>query len=93
MGMEHDDCAQCHDHPFARRTREQFWESAAFFARPKQSEKSIAFELPLPGGKKSVGPKLLEDVNLSWPDNRTEDTARALLADPDTRLPRCLGLW
>src|SRR5262245_46014749 len=26
------ECAQCHDHPFARYTREQFWEFAAFFA-------------------------------------------------------------
>src|SRR4029077_16907424 len=26
------ECAQCHAHPFARWTREQFWEFAAFFA-------------------------------------------------------------
>lgn len=26
------ECAQCHDHPFAKYTREQFWEFAAFFA-------------------------------------------------------------
>jgi hypothetical protein len=26
------ECAQCHDHPFSRYTREQFWEFAAFFA-------------------------------------------------------------
>jgi hypothetical protein len=26
------ECAQCHDHPFARWTREQFWNQAAFFA-------------------------------------------------------------
>jgi hypothetical protein len=26
------ECAQCHDHPFAPYTREQFWEFAAFFA-------------------------------------------------------------
>jgi hypothetical protein len=26
------ECAQCHDHPFARWTRTQFWEQAAFFA-------------------------------------------------------------
>jgi hypothetical protein len=26
------ECAQCHDHPFARWTQEQFWQQAAFFA-------------------------------------------------------------
>lgn len=26
------ECAQCHDHPFDRWTREQFWNQAAFFA-------------------------------------------------------------
>ena len=26
------ECAQCHNHPFARWTRQQFWEFAAFFA-------------------------------------------------------------
>src|SRR6185295_7041 len=25
------ECAQCHDHPFAPYTRDQFWEFAAFF--------------------------------------------------------------
>ena len=28
------DCAQCHNHPFARWTRDEFWQTAAFFARP-----------------------------------------------------------
>src|SRR5262249_47933428 len=26
------ECAQCHNHPFAKWSREQFWETAAFFA-------------------------------------------------------------
>src|SRR5262249_2541647 len=26
------ECAQCHDHPFAKWKREQFWSQAAFFA-------------------------------------------------------------
>jgi hypothetical protein len=26
------ECAQCHDHPFAKWSRQQFWELAAFFA-------------------------------------------------------------
>lgn len=41
------ECAQCHDHPFARYTREQFWEFAAFFADLN----------PLPAGRPNfVGP-------------------------------------
>ncbi len=28
-------CAQCHDHPDGRWTREQFWQTAAFFAPPE----------------------------------------------------------
>ncbi len=31
------ECAQCHDHPFAAWTREQFWSQAAFFAGLKKS--------------------------------------------------------
>ena len=42
------ECAQCHDHPFARYTRDQFWEFAAFFADLN----------PLPGERPSfIGPK------------------------------------
>ena len=41
------ECAQCHDHPFARYSREQFWEFAAFFAEMN----------PLPGTRPGfVGP-------------------------------------
>jgi hypothetical protein len=31
------ECAQCHDHPFARWSREQFWNTAAFFAGIERS--------------------------------------------------------
>lgn len=33
------DCAQCHDHPFSRWSREQFWQTAAFFSRSTQPTK------------------------------------------------------
>jgi hypothetical protein len=71
------DCAQCHDHPFARWTRDQFWQTAAFFARPTADAKLL---LALPGGKKTVGPKLLDDADPKWPAAVTEDTGRAVLA-------------
>src|SRR5262249_54355297 len=31
------ECAQCHDHPFAKYTRRQFWEFAAFFVQADRS--------------------------------------------------------
>ncbi|HVJ66705.1 MAG TPA: DUF1549 domain-containing protein [Caulifigura sp.] len=39
------DCAQCHDHPFARWTQEQFWQTAAFFSG--SSRKRVAGLGPL----------------------------------------------
>lgn len=75
------DCAQCHDHPFARWTRDQFWQTAAFFTRPTADDTPRRFEIALPGGKKSVGPKLLDDQPLTWPEVVTSDTARTVLAD------------
>jgi Protein of unknown function (DUF1553)/Protein of unknown function (DUF1549) len=40
------ECAQCHKHPFAKWTKEQFWEYAAFFSGPNQ------FVQPVPGKQK-----------------------------------------
>jgi hypothetical protein len=39
------ECAQCHKHPFAAWTRDQFWEFAAFFAAAQPN-----FNRPLPPG-------------------------------------------
>jgi hypothetical protein len=41
------ECAQCHDHPFDKWSRTQFWESAAFFAGVP----------PLDPGSKPTGPE------------------------------------
>ena len=50
------ECAQCHKHPFAKWTRQQFWEFAAFFAdmpnnniRPK-----VAKDAPPPMSTRSI---------------------------------------
>ncbi len=77
------DCAQCHDHPFARWTRDQFWETAAFFARPSAATNndSVRFEVTIPGTKRTVGPRLLTDPQPKWPAALTPDTGRAVLAD------------
>ena len=51
------DCAQCHDHPFARWTREQFWQTAAFFTRPStdvaQPNAALTILLTRPAGESS----------------------------------------
>jgi hypothetical protein len=51
------ECAQCHNHPFAKWTRQQFWETAAFFAGLKsdnnnffgnitEQDKKVEIEIP-----------------------------------------------
>lgn len=72
------DCAQCHDHPFARWTREQFWRTAAFFARPTGTPARL--EIALPNGKGRVSPKLLDDEKAEWPGEITDATGREVLA-------------
>lgn len=46
------DCAQCHDHPFARWSRDQFWQTAAFFTRPDGK--------PAAGGAMMEGEAMME---------------------------------
>ncbi len=72
------DCAQCHDHPFARWTRDQFWETAAFFARPT-SDSPPKLEIRVADTKRVVGPRLLEG-DAKWPDRLGADTGRRVLA-------------
>ncbi|MBN9121767.1 MAG: DUF1553 domain-containing protein [Planctomycetes bacterium] len=77
------DCAQCHDHPFARWTRDQFWETAAFFARPAAADgaKPVRLELAIPNTKRAVAPRLLTDPQPRWPEALADDTGRTLLAN------------
>ncbi len=41
------ECAQCHDHPFGKWTREEFWSQAAFFAGLKGPQNENFFAQPL----------------------------------------------
>ncbi|MDY3552764.1 DUF1549 and DUF1553 domain-containing protein [Gemmata sp. JC717] len=76
------DCAQCHDHPFARWTRDQFWQTAAFFAPPTTDKagKSVPPELTIPNTKRALSPELLDGSAVKWPAALAADTGRALLA-------------
>jgi hypothetical protein len=82
------ECAQCHDHPFAKWTRNQFWEYAAFFSglqprgrNPNQmafDPKSREIEIPNAKTKTIVQAKFLDGIEPKWKD---DDLARTVLAD------------
>ncbi len=62
------DCAQCHDHPFAKWSRDQFWETAAFFAPPKDAGPTAErLALLIPNTSRSVSPALVTGGAVPWP--------------------------
>jgi hypothetical protein len=63
------ECAQCHDHPFAKWKQEQFWTQAAFFAGLSRQGNGIFAplaeapgrrELTLPDGRKPAAARFLD---------------------------------
>ncbi len=82
------ECAQCHDHPFAKWTRKQFWEYAAFFsgvrpARPEQpfnpaAEDPKKREIDIPNTDKKAQARFLDGSEPTWKD---EVSTRATLAE------------
>ena len=82
------ECAQCHDHPFARWKRDQFWSYAAFFAGVERVGEGDAFfqgrevldrrELAIPGTDRVVQAGFLDGQAPEW---RPRTGARAVLAD------------
>jgi hypothetical protein len=73
------ECAQCHKHPFAKWTREQFWEFAAFFSgnngfggpvqvNPKQKNPTFVpgREIPIPDTGKVAKAKFLNGKEPQW---------------------------
>jgi hypothetical protein len=89
MGMRLE-CAQCHDHPFAKWTREQFWETAALFtglmpqARVPQPRGPVlpAGKLRIPGTEKEVKARFLDGTE---PKASSRRNYRQQLADWLTR--------
>ncbi len=82
------ECAQCHDHPFARWKREQFWGFAAFFAGlPAQDPEDMGApprenrsrrELTIPGTKKVIQAGHLDGTSPAW---RPRAETREILAE------------
>jgi Protein of unknown function (DUF1549)/Protein of unknown function (DUF1553) len=74
MGVKIE-CAQCHNHPFAKWKREQFWETAAFFAG-LQADNNNFFgnvreltdrrEMAIPGTERVVQANFLDGTEPRW---------------------------
>jgi hypothetical protein len=64
------ECAQCHDHPAGRWSREQFWQFAAFFGNGRS--------IRVPGADRSVAARFPDATEPDWEKARD---ARTLLAD------------
>jgi hypothetical protein len=82
------ECAQCHDHPFAKWTRQQFWQFAAFFGG-FDVETRMGFiqnvreikdrrELTISGGNKVVQAAFLDGTEPQW---KYDVGSREALAD------------
>jgi hypothetical protein len=81
------ECAQCHNHPFAKWKREQFWGFAAFFAgidaRNPQNVAAANANNPdrrgiqIPGTNTTVEPSLLDGSEPAW---KPGESKRVLMA-------------
>src|SRR5262249_46799700 len=69
------ECAQCHNHPFAKWKREQFWSQAAFFAGiSKQgdglfaplTESADRHEISASGSSRSIQAAFLDSSTPKW---------------------------
>jgi hypothetical protein len=82
------ECAQCHNHPFAKWKREEFWGLAAFFAGVQKQGPDDGFgairevanrrELAIPGTDKIVKAAFLDGSPLVW---KARAEPREVLAD------------
>ncbi len=82
------ECAQCHNHPFAKWKREEFWGLAAFFAGVSKQGPDDGFgairevanrrELAIPGTEKVVKAAFLDGGPIAW---KAKAEPREVLAD------------
>lgn len=75
------DCAQCHNHPFAKWTQEEFWQTAAFFAPPAKAGKANErLAVTIPGTKQVVHPAFVTGEAVSWPEEWDDVVGRRAFA-------------
>lgn len=83
------ECAQCHNHPFASWSRNQFWQYTAFFSgiRPQQPQAGVFSqplddprkrEIKIPNTDKTVQARFLDNTEPKWTEGVN---SRAVLAD------------
>ncbi|HEX5272789.1 MAG TPA: DUF1553 domain-containing protein [Gemmataceae bacterium] len=86
------ECAQCHNHPFAKWKREQFWEYAAFFSGiqtpPGQggrvADAAERHEIKISGTDKVVQARFLDAGEPKWrPKVGTRETLADWVTSPD----------
>jgi len=77
MGIKME-CAQCHDHPFAPISRDQFWETAAFFAELQpaiansndaKAKREIRIQDPDPKKAKIVEARFFDETEPNFKDD------------------------
>jgi hypothetical protein len=61
------ECAQCHNHPHAQWTRQQFWELAAFFAAGPQA--NVPPKIQIPGLDRTVSARFPNGDAPQWQKN------------------------
>src|SRR5262249_16093697 len=90
------ECAQCHDHPFARWSRDQFWGLAAFFAGVEKVQPNNDFgplrevldraELAIPNTDQVLQATFLDDTEPEWkPGTSSRTTLAAWITARDNR--------
>jgi hypothetical protein len=88
------ECAQCHDHPFAKWTRKQFWEYTAFFGgiKPQNRDQGIfspvteeprVREIKIGDSEKKAQAKFLDGTEPKWGDKSTRQTLADWVTSPD----------
>src|SRR5262249_35224999 len=70
------ECAQCHNHPFATYTREQFWEQAAFFADVQPTianlpNSELKRQIRIPDTPKTVKAKFFNGNEPAWREDES----------------------
>ena len=75
------DCAECHDHPFSRWTRDEFWQFAAFFAAVKKEPDNEPPRIKIADTDRFVTAQLFTGEPVEWPKTLRPDEGRLVLAE------------